>query len=42
VAAIGIFDRHAVADPTRAGVTLLMRLHLMSVGLRLIMTVHAL
>jgi hypothetical protein len=35
VAAVGIFDRHSVADASRAGLGLRMRLHLLRLQLRL-------
>jgi hypothetical protein len=39
VAAIGIFDRHAISDPVRATLALRMRLHLLRLRLRLIVTI---
>jgi hypothetical protein len=42
VAAIGIFDGHAVSDPVRSTFALRMRLQLLRLQLRLIVTVYGL
>jgi hypothetical protein len=42
VAAIGIFDRHAIFDPRRSTLALRMRLRLLRLPLRLIATVYGL
>jgi hypothetical protein len=42
VAAVGLFDRHTVADPTRSNLALRMRLHLLRLQLRLIVAVRGL
>ena len=42
VAAIGLFDRHAIADPDRATLALRTRLHLVRLGLRLVVAIHGL
>lgn len=42
VAAIGLFDGHAVSDPTRAGFATRIRLHLLRLQLRLTVAVHGL
>ncbi len=42
VAAIGLFDGHAVSDPVRAGFATRMRLHLLRLQLRLTVAVHGL
>ena len=42
VAAVGIFDRHAITDPARASLALRLRLHLLRLQLRLIVAVHGL
>jgi hypothetical protein len=36
VAAIGVFDRHAIADPDRSSLALRIRLHLLRLPVRLI------
>jgi hypothetical protein len=40
VAAIGIFDGHAISDPGRATLALRMRLHLLRLQLRVIVAIH--
>ena len=40
IAAIGIFDGHAIFDPRRSTLTLRMRLRLLRLQLRLIVTVY--
>jgi hypothetical protein len=40
VAAVGLFDRRAVADPTRSNFALRTRLHLLRLELRLIVAVR--
>jgi hypothetical protein len=42
VAAVGIFDRHAISDPGRATLALRMRLQLLRLQLRLIVAVRGL
>jgi hypothetical protein len=42
VAAIGIFDPHAISDPARSTLALRLRLHLLRLQLRLIVAVHGL
>jgi hypothetical protein len=42
VAAVGLFDRHTVADPARSNLALRIRLHLLRLQLRLIVAVHGL
>jgi hypothetical protein len=42
VAAIGLFDGHAVSDPARAGFATRIRLHLLRLQLRLTVAVHGL
>jgi hypothetical protein len=42
VAAIGIFDRHTISDPSRPTSWLWMRLHLLRLQLRLIVAIHGL
>jgi hypothetical protein len=42
VAAIGLFDGHAVSDPARSGLAVRLRLHLLRLQLRLIVAVHGL
>ena len=42
IAAIGLFDGHAIADPDRFSLGLRMRLHLLRLPLRLIVTVYGL
>jgi hypothetical protein len=42
VAAIGLFDRHAVSDPARSRLATRVRLHLLRLQLRLIVAVHGL
>lgn len=40
VAAIGVFDRHAISAPGRATLALRMRLRLLRLQLRLIVAIH--
>jgi len=40
VAAVGLFDRHTVADPARSNLPLRMRLHLLRLGLLVIVSVR--
>jgi hypothetical protein len=40
VAAVGLFDRHTVADPARSNLPLRMRLHLLRLGLLLVVSVR--
>ncbi|MBV9336948.1 MAG: hypothetical protein JO262_00525 [Solirubrobacterales bacterium] len=42
VAAIGLFDGHTVADPARSNLAVRLRLHLLRLQLRLIVSVHGL
>ena len=42
IAAIGLFDRHAIADPDRSNLGLRLQLHLLRLPLRLIVTVYGL
>ena len=42
VAAVGIFDRHMIADPARSAIALRLRLHLVRMGLRLVVAVYGL
>lgn len=42
VAAVGLFDRHTVADPTRSNLAVRIRLHLLRLQLRLIVAVSGL
>jgi hypothetical protein len=42
VAAVGLFDRREVTDPTRSNLGLRLRLHLLRLQLRLIVAVHGL
>jgi hypothetical protein len=40
VAAIGIFDRHAISHPARTSLALRLRLHLLRLELRLVFAIH--
>jgi hypothetical protein len=40
IAAVGIFDRHAIFDPHRSTFALRMRLHVLRLQIRLIATVY--
>ena len=40
VAAVGLFDGRAVADPRRATFAVRVRLHLLRLGLRMVVAVH--
>jgi hypothetical protein len=42
IAAIGLFDRHAIANPDRSNLGLRLQLHLLRLPLRLIVTVYGL
>jgi hypothetical protein len=42
VAAVGLFDRHTVADPARSNLALRLRLHLLRLQLRLVVAVRGL
>ena len=42
IAAIGIFDGHAISDPARAGLALRIRLQLTRLGLRAVVAVYGL
>jgi hypothetical protein len=42
VAAIGLFDGHAVSDPARAGFAVRMRLYLLRLQLRVVVAIHGL
>ena len=42
VAAVGLFDRHTVADPARSNLAVRTRLHLLRLQLRLVVAVRGL
>ena len=42
VAAVGLFDRHTVADPARSSLAVWLRLHLLRLQLRMIVAVRGL
>jgi hypothetical protein len=42
VAAIGVFDGHAISDPARSSLGLRLRLHLLRLGVRLVVAISGL